>query len=105
MFLLQLHVLLLVYPEFCNLFQDARFRLLMAEDTPKEIDMLLYRYYSDCRIAQAWAAMPDKYSLTLLSRGISRYSPNVSLISNAADSTSRLRVGELAASGTGPISG
>ena len=24
--------------------QDARFRLLMAEDTPREIDMLLYRY-------------------------------------------------------------
>jgi hypothetical protein len=32
------------YPEFGDLSQDARFRLLMAEDTPKEIDMLLYRY-------------------------------------------------------------
>ena len=33
-----------VYPEFGDLSQDARFRLLMAEDTPREIDMLLYRY-------------------------------------------------------------
>ena len=33
-----------VYPEFGHLSQDARFRLLMAEDTPKEIDMLFYRY-------------------------------------------------------------
>ena len=31
-----------VYPEFGHLSQDARFRLLMAEDTPKE--MLFYRY-------------------------------------------------------------
>ena len=33
-----------VCPEFGPLSQDARFRLLMAEDRPKEIDMLLCRY-------------------------------------------------------------
>ena len=33
-----------VYPEFGALSTDARFRLLMSEDTPKKIDGFLYRF-------------------------------------------------------------
>ena len=64
-----------VYPAFGSMSTDARFSLLLSEDTPRQLDNFLYRF-----LIQLFASRERRYLASREALGLAAFFLNVSSI-------------------------